>query len=86
MNELIYVDKNVNIFKTLFLLKQVNQMFCLNESLDASSAQSSGLITKVIDGDFNKGLMDYCTKIAGFSSQVSVNLHICRSASIETCT
>jgi hypothetical protein len=60
-------------------------MFCLNETLDASAAQSNGLITKVIDGDFNKGLMDHCTKIAGFSSQVSLNLRTFHSSNTATC-
>jgi enoyl-CoA hydratase/carnithine racemase len=46
-------------------------MFYLNETLDASTAYSNGLITKVIDdADFDQEMMTRCTKIAGFSSQV----------------
>lgn len=48
-------------------------MFYLNSTLDATAAQSSGLITKIIDGDFDKELMNNCTRIAEFSSQVSID-------------
>lgn len=47
-------------------------MFYLNETLDATAAHSNGLITKIIADDFDKDLMTCCTKIASYSSQVSV--------------
>lgn len=46
-------------------------MFYLNEILDANAAHNNGLITKIIADDFDKELMNYCTKVAEFSSQVS---------------
>lgn len=65
---------NQNNFK-LFTHKnpfsfQVNQLFYLNETLDTSAAHGNGLITKIISEDFDKELMNFCTRIAGFSSQV----------------
>lgn len=46
-------------------------MFYLNETLDAAAAHNYGLITKIIDGDFDKELMTSCSQIAALSSQVS---------------
>lgn len=62
-------------------------MFYLNETLDATTAQGHGLITEVISGDFDKEVMDRCTKIAGFSNQVSFTTpQTCRFLHTLTCT
>lgn len=51
-------------------LFQTQRLLYLNETLNASEAHSSGLITKIIEGDFDKELISSCTRISGFSSQV----------------
>lgn len=46
-------------------------MFYLKESLDAPTAESNGLVTKVVAGEFEKETVKRCEEIAEFSDQVS---------------